>query len=222
MENLQGNNTVKRRTKGEITRKKILDAAIEVLAENGIKGTTHRAIAKHANLQLSLTTYYFKDIQELIHQAFTQSSEQTMQRVEQAWLQAFKLIESYSKTSLRKSSVKLELSQKLTHVSVQYLYNQICQQPTALAVEQLLFTEIQVTPALRELAEKYKKALLAPFITIAQYFNKIEPEIYADIMLTVYCQLEYRHLSTPPDNIDIDDMTKVVEKLIRWVMGIKA
>ncbi|MCJ8295598.1 MAG: TetR family transcriptional regulator, partial [Colwellia sp.] len=72
--------SVKRRSKGERTRERILIAAIEVLALNGIKGTTHRAIARHAQLQLSLTTYYFKDIQELIHQAFKLNSERIISR----------------------------------------------------------------------------------------------------------------------------------------------
>ena len=53
------NPAVRRRSKGEKTREKILLSAIEVLGLNGIKGTTHRAIASHADLQLSLTTYYF-------------------------------------------------------------------------------------------------------------------------------------------------------------------
>jgi DNA-binding transcriptional regulator YbjK len=44
-----GDTQVKRRSKGEKTREKILVAAIEVLALNGIKGTTHRASASHAN-----------------------------------------------------------------------------------------------------------------------------------------------------------------------------
>jgi len=61
---------VLRRSKGERTKKLILESAIVMLAEHGIKGTTHRAIATHANLQLSLTTYYFKDIQDLVQQAF--------------------------------------------------------------------------------------------------------------------------------------------------------
>lgn len=43
----QNKSLVKKRSKGEITREKILIAAIEVLALNGIKGTTHRAIASH-------------------------------------------------------------------------------------------------------------------------------------------------------------------------------
>ena len=53
----------KRRSKGERTKHLILESAIAILAKQGIKGATHRAIASHANIQLSLTTYYLS----LIH-----------------------------------------------------------------------------------------------------------------------------------------------------------
>ena len=55
---------INRRAKGEQTRNKILEAAIEVIAKLGVKGTTHRAVALQADTQLSLTTYYFKDIKD--------------------------------------------------------------------------------------------------------------------------------------------------------------
>ncbi|NQY64670.1 MAG: TetR family transcriptional regulator [Alteromonadaceae bacterium] len=221
MDELPKKTTVKRRSKGEQTRKKILTSAIAILAGNGIKGTTHRAVAKHANIQLSLTTYYFKDIQDLIHQAFQLNYEQIKSQVNEAWQYAFTIIESFDKKSLRKIATKVELCEQLTKISVKYLHSQICHQPVALAVEQLLFTEIQITPELRKLADEHKKALITPFIQIAKYFNKIDPEIYADIMLTIFTQLEYRHLSEKAENINLEEMKKIIRKMIAWVIGIK-
>ena len=52
------------RPKGEKTRQKILAATLRVIASEGVRGTTHRVIAKEAGVQLSLTTYYFKDLNE--------------------------------------------------------------------------------------------------------------------------------------------------------------
>jgi DNA-binding transcriptional regulator YbjK len=53
------------RTRGGQTRQKILDATLRVIAREGVRGTTHRAIASEADVQLSLTTYYFKDLNEM-------------------------------------------------------------------------------------------------------------------------------------------------------------
>jgi len=218
---LQENLPIKRRSKGEQTRIQILNAAIEVLAQQGIKGATHRAIALKAEIQLSLTTYYFKDIQELVHQAFQLSSSQTLFRIENVWQMAFDLIESYDKTSLRKVAVKEELRDSLAELATQYLHNKIIEQPVALAVEQLLFTEIQISPALRQLANSHRQALLQPFIQWCRYFNKYNPQVDADIMLTMFTQLEYRNLSVDTEFIDIDEIKAITTRTIGIAMNLK-
>jgi DNA-binding transcriptional regulator YbjK len=218
---LQENLPIKRRSKGEQTRKQILNAAIDVLAQQGIKGATHRAIAFKANIQLSLTTYYFKDIQELVHQAFQLSSSQTLFRIENVWQIAFDLIESYDKTSLRKVAVKEELRDNLAELSTQYIHKKIVEHPIALAVEQLLFTEIQISPALRQLANSHRQALLQPFIQWCRYFNKNNPQVDADIMLTMFTQLEYRNLSVDKEFIDIDEIKATTTRTIGIAMNLK-
>lgn len=47
----------------------LLDAAIELFAESGTRGMTHRAVASRAGLPSASTTYYFASIEELIREA---------------------------------------------------------------------------------------------------------------------------------------------------------
>ncbi|MGC9669982.1 TetR/AcrR family transcriptional regulator [Planosporangium sp. 12N6] len=56
-------------------RERILDAAIEVIAERGVAGTTHRLIAHAANVPLGSLTYHFTGLDELRAQAFTRLAE---------------------------------------------------------------------------------------------------------------------------------------------------
>lgn len=213
--------TVKRRSKGEQTRNQILNAAIDVLAQQGIKGTTHRAIASHAQLQLSLTTYYFKDIQELVHEAFLLSSTRTISRVGGAWFQAFELLNSYSKAELKKLSTRQTLAQPLSILASNYLIDKITEHPKELAVEQLLFTEIQTTPQLRELATSHRNALLAPFIQLCKHFNKTTAELDADIMLTIFTQLEYRNLVVDIKLLDTAHIHQTVARVVNWILQVK-
>jgi DNA-binding transcriptional regulator YbjK len=212
---------IKRRSKGEQTRNQILNAAIEVLASQGIKGTTHRAIANQAQLQLSLTTYYFKDIKELVHEAFMLSSTQTISRAGAAWFPAFDILDSYTKTQLKKVALRMELAETLSKMATDYLCRKIKDHPIELAIEQLLFTEIQITPQLRELANTHKQALISPFIQLCSYFNEENAVLDADILLTIFTQLEYRNLVVPVDEIDIDIIHQTVERLIYWIMQLK-
>jgi DNA-binding transcriptional regulator YbjK len=215
------NSPVKRRTKGEKTKNLILLSAIEVLAQQGIKGATHRAIATHANIQLSLTTYYFKDIQELVHQAFELNTMQTVNRGALSWNEMFQVIESYGKTSLRKVNVRAEVRDKLVDISTQYVVRNIIERSTEIIVEQQLFSEIQVTPKLRKLASLHREELLRPFIRLCSYFNKEHALIDADIALTMLNQLEYRHMLADRTALDVDNIRAVLYRVISIITRLK-
>ncbi|PKI17535.1 TetR/AcrR family transcriptional regulator [Colwellia sp. 12G3] len=214
------NMPVKRRSKGEKTREKILIAAIEVLALNGVKGTTHRAIASHAQIQLSLTTYYFKDIQELIHQAFRLNSEQILSRADTILAATFIATSKIEKKELRKTTVKEALCQQLSNMTSEYLVDNIKHHAISLAVEQLMLTEIQVTPELRLLVQEHELAQLVPYEKLCSFFNKINPELDAKIMYTVFSQLQYSQLAK---QVSIDNalITHTTRRIIAWIMSLK-
>jgi DNA-binding transcriptional regulator YbjK len=213
--------TVKRRSKGEKTRLLILQSATEILAKNGIKGTTHRAIANHAGIQLSLTTYYFKDIQELVHQAFTLCSSQITAKTSLAWQPAVDLLTKVNKTNLRKIIDKENLRDKLSDMVTQQLVNNIIDSPVELTVQQLLFTEVQISPQLHALADIHRETLLAPYIRLCEFLNSRDPHIDADIMLTVFTQLEYRHVAMPCKALSLEIIHTTVKRVIGNVMNLK-
>ncbi len=53
----------------------LLDAAIELFADGGPRGITHRAVAAKAGLPPATTTYYFASIDELIQEALSRHIE---------------------------------------------------------------------------------------------------------------------------------------------------
>ncbi|GAA6152006.1 TetR/AcrR family transcriptional regulator [Pseudoteredinibacter isoporae] len=75
-----------RRANSRHRRKEILEATMRIIARDGIRAVRHRAIAKEAEVPLSATTYYFKDIKDLINDAFGLFIEQSQAR--SAWLKA--------------------------------------------------------------------------------------------------------------------------------------
>ncbi|WP_432834189.1 TetR/AcrR family transcriptional regulator [Dactylosporangium sp. CA-092794] len=54
---------------------RIIDAAIEVIAEHGVAGTTHRLIAKAADVPLGSLTYHFTSLEDLREQAFRRHAQ---------------------------------------------------------------------------------------------------------------------------------------------------
>ncbi|WP_170220677.1 TetR/AcrR family transcriptional regulator [Amycolatopsis cihanbeyliensis] len=57
------------RTRSRPRRDALLDAAIEVIGEHGVAGTTHRAVTERAGVPLATASYYFSSIGELISEA---------------------------------------------------------------------------------------------------------------------------------------------------------
>lgn len=64
------------RARGLARREALLRAAVEIVAERGVGGATHRAIAERAGVPPSTTTYFFASIDELILEALRHFTEQ--------------------------------------------------------------------------------------------------------------------------------------------------
>ncbi|NEG96599.1 TetR family transcriptional regulator [Bifidobacterium sp. SMB2] len=53
-------------------KQRIIDACLDVIAERGVAGTSHRVVAAKADVPLGSMTYYFDGMDDLLHQAFSQ------------------------------------------------------------------------------------------------------------------------------------------------------
>jgi DNA-binding transcriptional regulator YbjK len=214
--------TRQRRSKGELTRERILLATIDILAVNGIKGTTHRAIANYADIQLSLTTYYFKDINELVQAAFQLNSKYLRAKTSIIVEKVFYTLENLDPIMLKKTSLKTELCEKLSKVTATYLFNNVQKISVNITVEQLMNTTVKVNAQLKELALEHEESELKPFTALASFFNKNDPEIDAQLMRTVFSQLQYHQLSLPEEERSIEPMLKVIRTFLGWFMGLKS
>ena len=68
--------TVPARHRGEDRRAAILDAALRLIATNGVDSITHRRVAAEAGVPLGSTTYYFDSREQLLREAFRRYLEQ--------------------------------------------------------------------------------------------------------------------------------------------------
>jgi TetR/AcrR family transcriptional regulator, regulator of biofilm formation and stress response len=64
-------------------RARLVEAALEVIAEQGVAGASHRAIARAADVPLGSTTYHFATIDDLLAAAFTELANQVADALEQ-------------------------------------------------------------------------------------------------------------------------------------------
>jgi AcrR family transcriptional regulator len=59
----------------------LLAAAVEVVGERGVAGTTHRAVTERAEVPLATASYYFSSIDELIAEALTAFVKQRSEEI---------------------------------------------------------------------------------------------------------------------------------------------
>ncbi|WP_020662073.1 TetR/AcrR family transcriptional regulator [Amycolatopsis benzoatilytica] len=64
-------------------RARIAKAAIEVVAERGIDGLTHRAVATAANVPLGSTTYHFATLDDLLEVALHEAAENNVRALKE-------------------------------------------------------------------------------------------------------------------------------------------
>ena len=63
-------------------RDRIIDACLDVIAEGGVDGTSHRKVAAAADVPLGSMTYHFDGMDDLLHAAFTRFADGVAARFE--------------------------------------------------------------------------------------------------------------------------------------------
>ena len=211
----------KRRSKGEQTRESILKGALSVIASDGLRGVTHRAVAAAAGVQLSLTTYYFRDINSLIEEAFELFCARSRPTNEQIWEDIFAYLDGFSASDLRRVSVREEIAEELSARATDILLGGVTGNPAGLRVEQVLFSSVLQSPSLRRLAASHRQSLLEPLVEICGRFNRKDPELDGELLLDTVTRLEYEALLLEPGDIDRNHIRKLLRRQIGWALALK-
>ncbi|KAA9393065.1 TetR family transcriptional regulator [Kocuria coralli] len=64
-------------------RDRIIDAALGVIATEGVRGTSHRKVAAAAGVPLGSMTYHFTGMDDLLHEAFSRFADRAAERFAQ-------------------------------------------------------------------------------------------------------------------------------------------
>jgi len=209
-----------RRGRGQRTRQAILDATLEVIAEGGVRSVTHRAVAARAKVNLSLTTYYFADIFDLVSSAFNGFVEREKPRVEQTWREVFACVHRYSAAERRRKSVREALRRRLTVIGVDYLLEKMQRYRAGMSVEHHFYFEALNDQRLRALYQASREPIVAEMTRFAALFNRATPDLDAQVLTAVILKIEHQALQEPAERIDRTRMERMLGRVIGWIMGL--
>ncbi len=208
-----------RRARGEQTRREILEATLRVIAKQGHRSLTHRSVAEEAGLNYSLTTYYFKDLDELIAEAIRFYIERGEPEIGLVWSEVFNYLDQFTKAEMRKRVVREEICDYLTQTACNYMLHQIQAKPEGLIVEMTYSFDAHVAPELRQLAREYRSHLLQGFSALCQRLGSPSPELDATLCLSTLQRLEYQGLVNP-EELGREEIYRQMHRQMQWLLAL--
>ena len=185
------------RAGSEQRRKAILEAALRIVVRDGVRGVRHRAVAREADVPLSATTYYFKDISDLITDAFTLFVDMGAKKY-RTFLDGCQEDLANAVVLLREdSNSKAQVIAAITDLMVNYLRDQLLHRRDYLLAEQAFRLECLRNENLKPIAQEHNEYLLADSRAFFSEIGSKSPSIDAALMYQMINGAEYDGLLMP-------------------------
>lgn len=208
-----------RRAGSEQRRQNILEASLRIIVRDGIRNVRHRAVANEAEVPLSATTYYFKDIQDLIADTFTLFAERAMEEVIDPFSsQAFGALEQFDREALRDPERRQQLMDMLAQMTVSFITNEVTQHRDHLIAEQAFLHEAVLDERLQELARLYQDKQVQVLRQACEQLATPAPEYDAELLMAEFYFIESMLLARP-DSLDEESLDARVRHLLYLLVG---
>lgn len=214
----QGRKTA--RQGSEQRRLAILEAALRVVVRDGVRGVRHRAVAAEADVPLSATTYYFKDIHDLLADAFTLFVEKTVKTfLDPFWSRVNDWIQDLPRNTRQSPE---HMQQVITHMSrmgSQHILMRIREHRDHLVTEHAFWYAALADERLHAMAMQYGSRQLGYFIQILEYVGANDVQLGARALVTTVRRLEYEGML---DAVSVNDdyVHDVLNHQIRAVLSV--
>jgi len=206
--------------KGKQRKKEIIEATMEVIVHSGVQGVTHRAVALEAGVQLRLTTYYFKDKEDLINEAFIHFAEEGKFLMAGFLELAYEHLETLSgpeKSSLTSQNRKI-IYEAFSALASEFLIHNLKHERDHIALQQAFLNEAIKNPLVRELHKNHRKRLIDNVSDLCKIANKKDAEINAEIFVNAFEKMEHEGICTPIKKLDEKKYQAMVRKLVWWMI----
>ena len=165
-------------------RRLIVEAALRVIARDGVNAATHRAVAAEAGVALASTTYHFTSKSEIVAEALELAIDRSIAAVE-------------SCTAPPLPATTAALADRLVE-----LVEALCADDQApLAAQYELLIEAGRSPRLRRLAERWDGAYLGGLGTVVAAAGVAEPDEAARILSDLIEGALLEHVTAPQDEL---------------------
>ncbi|OED41381.1 TetR family transcriptional regulator [Endozoicomonas sp. (ex Bugula neritina AB1)] len=199
------------RANSEQRRRTILEAALRIVVRDGVRGVRHRAVAKEAEVPLSATTYYFKDISDLITDTFTLFVEMGADKFKIYWEEADSQLQAAVGTMNHPDVSREQLAGRLTDLVVEYVLVQLREHRSDLIAERAFQLECLRNENLRPIAFNHQAFFLNSLEAFFVRVGSSEPRVDAHLFSAVIQKVEYEGLIS--SNLEVG--TGMIRKMLK-------
>ncbi len=178
-------------------RRAILEATLRIIIREGIRGVRHRAVAKEADVPLASTTYYFKDITDLIADALTLHAEMSQQHTNNLEQRSLAVLDQLPVSQLHEPEIRSQLIERLTNLLVDYVYEQ-SQNRDQRFLEHAFRSEAIRTTELSTAARLGQEPVYQTILKFLQLLGAKDPNASCFIVKGTVVELEYQLLLENP------------------------
>ncbi|HQV80353.1 MAG TPA: hypothetical protein PLW69_05245 [Agitococcus sp.] len=211
------------RQSSEQRRLAILQAALRVMVRDGVRGVRHRAVALEADVPLSATTYYFKDIHDLLADALTLYAKDVMENfVNPFWVKIHEWLlihfPLYSGTDL--STALPSIIEHMVDVAVDEALERLKNHRDTLMIEQAFWYAVLQDERLHGLALDYSQSLLKDISQMLSLIGVERPQESGRLILMTIRHLEIQGLLQPAGCYDREAMRQLLLLQVRSICRI--
>ncbi|KZX54941.1 hypothetical protein A3709_07990 [Halioglobus sp. HI00S01] len=175
--------------KREETRGKILQAALDIIVEEGMRSVRNRAIAKRAGVSLGSTTYHFSSIEDLIISAFQTWSQRTQIGSNPFYQETSELLAPFGEGSVPPKQ-RASAAAFIFEIAVDYVLDQLTRGRQDRLLELAFYHESVRYPALRAMLHQEWQAQLNILASIHNAMGSNDPDTDAMLTAAVFRHLE--------------------------------
>ncbi len=162
-------------------RQDIIEATLRVMARDGLRAVSHRAVASEASVPLASTTYYFRDLEDLIIESFLHWSEGQRRDIEAFQVRVLALL---SQTRVAGTA------EALADAASAYVVDQVQRLRSDRVLEYAFLHEAIRVPRLRAALERQQQGHLDFLRGFHAALGSPQPELDAQITNSVLLGLE--------------------------------
>lgn len=203
----------------EQRRQLILDAAMRIVIRDGVRAVRHRAVAAQASVPLSATTYYFKDIDDLLTDAFAQYVERSAAYMAKLWANTEIVLREMLAGNDGSHEARARLADEIARMAMDYIRHQLLTRRDQLIAEHAFRQEALINPRLGALVSAHQQILLQGSSQFLEVMGSKQPQLDAQVLTGIICRMEYQGLLNGPQPHADEDMLAVLSRQMHLVLG---